>query len=517
MNIFTQTLRVVCFATFAFMATIASAQTNGETTDEVVPDVAQPSEFETLRAQLNEQSLPILNLTVDIDKVTKPVYSNATLRVVDVQKRTFGVEDTTLFCKVKYRGSSAMGYDKKSFAVKLLNEKGKSLDAEMFGIRKDDAWILDAMAIDLVRMRNRLNFDIWNDMSTTPYATDYENRNGTKGLHVELFINGKYHGLYCFSDKVNRKLLGIKKSKVKDDETVTINGVMYKGEEWCDAIFLKGYNNNARTDTVKWNGWELDYPDEYSSEAAYAPLKAFIDFCAKTTDDEFVSALDDHVYMQNLIDYHVFILATGLLDNTMKNSFLSIVNINDEQRVMVTPWDLDRALSGSWNGTYYEHEATHLKLMQVKLFERLWNLNVNDYRNRVADRWRELCRENVLSAPGFNSRVDAFVQRITQAGAWKREHDRWNDSLGPRGPLHLNTNLEEEALDVKNWFSKNCQYLNDDLFATLGTPTIIKNVSVAAKDNPSSDLRYNLMGQKVDHTYKGIVVTKGGKRLQRAF
>ena len=135
----------------------------------------------------------------------------------------------------------------------------------------------------------------------------------------------------------------------------------------------------------------------------------------------------------------------------------------------------------------------------------------------MADRWRELCRENVLSAPGFNRRVDDFVQRITQAGAWKREHDRWNDSLGPRGPLHLHTNLEEEALDVKNWFSKNCQYLNDDLFATLGTPTIIKNVSVAAKDNPSSDLRYNLMGQKVDHTYKGIVVTKGGKRLQRAF
>ena len=517
MNIFTQTLRVVCFATFAFMATIASAQTNGETTDEVVPDVAQPSEFETLRAQLNEQSLPILNLTVDIDKVTKPEYSKATLRVVDVQKRTFGVEDTTLYCKVKYRGSSAMGYDKKSFAVKLLNEKGKSLDAEMFGIRKDDAWILDAMAVDLVRMRNRLNFDIWNDMSTTPYATDYENRNGTKGLHVELFINGKYHGLYCFSDKVNRKLLGIKKPKVSDDETVTINGVMYKGDGWNDATFLTGYNNNARTDTVVWNGWELEYPDEYPSEAAYAPLKAFIDFCAKSTDDAFISALDDHVYLQNLIDYHVFILATGLLDNTMKNSFLSIVNINDEQRVMVTPWDLDCALGGYWDGTYYEEVSTNYTLLQVKLFERLWNLNVNDYRNRVADRWRELCRENVLSAPGFNSRVDDFVQRITQAGAWKREHDRWNDSPGQRGPLHLHTNLEEEALYVKNWFSKNCQYLNDELFANLGTPASIKNMTDAAQHNTPSGQRYNLMGQKVDHTYKGIVVTKGGKRLQRAF
>ena len=29
---------------------------------------------------------------------------------------------------------------------------------------------------------------------------------------------------------MNRKLLGIKKPKVSDDETVTINGVMYKGD-----------------------------------------------------------------------------------------------------------------------------------------------------------------------------------------------------------------------------------------------------------------------------------------------
>ena len=174
-------------------------------------------------------------------------------------------------------------------------------------------------------------------------------------------------------------------------------------------------------------------------------------------------------------------------------------------------------MGGYWDGTYYEEVSTNYTLLQVKLFERLWNLNVNDYRNRVADRWRELCRENVLSAPGFNSRVDDFVQRITQAGAWKREHDRWNDSPGQRGPLHLHTNLEEEALYVKNWFSKNCQYLNDELFANLGTPASIKNMTDAAQHNTPSGQRYNLMGQKVDHTYKGIVVTKGGKRLQRAF
>ena len=120
MNIFTQTLRVVCLASFMLMATITSAQTNVETTDEVVPDVPQPTEFEIFRAQLSEQSLPILNLTVDIDKVTKPEYSNATLRVVDLQKRTLGEEDITFNCKVKYRGSSS-GSVEKSWGVFLVS------------------------------------------------------------------------------------------------------------------------------------------------------------------------------------------------------------------------------------------------------------------------------------------------------------------------------------------------------------------------------------------------------------
>ena len=68
------------------------------------------------------------------------------------------------------------------------------------------------MAVDRLRMRNRLNFDIWNAMSGTPYETDNDNRNGTNGFFVELFINGEYHGLYCMTDKVNRKLLGVKKT-----------------------------------------------------------------------------------------------------------------------------------------------------------------------------------------------------------------------------------------------------------------------------------------------------------------
>lgn len=100
-----------------------------------------------------------------------------------------------------------MAYDKKSLAVRLVDGRGDDLDANVLGIREENSWILDAMAIDRIRMRNRICFDIWNSMSSTPYDTGYDNRNGTDGVFVELFLNGEYWGLYCLSDKVDRKLL----------------------------------------------------------------------------------------------------------------------------------------------------------------------------------------------------------------------------------------------------------------------------------------------------------------------
>ena len=79
------------------------------------------------------------------------------------------------------------------------------------------------MAIDRICMRNRIGMDIWNEFSKLPYETDYGQRSGTVGQFVELYLNGEYKGIYCMSDEINRKLLGLKKYKNN-----TIQGILYK-------------------------------------------------------------------------------------------------------------------------------------------------------------------------------------------------------------------------------------------------------------------------------------------------
>lgn len=466
---------------------------------------AQEATFESLKAQLNDKSLPLINLTVEIDKVSKPEYTNATIEIADPQKRTDSENVTTTFaCKVKYRGSSSLQYDKKSFGVKLLNDKGKSLDADMFGIRNSDAWILNAMAIDRLRMRDRVNFDVWNEMSATPYSTDYAQRNGTDGLFVELFINGKYHGLYCFTDKIDRKLLNLKKLDKDSDGNPIVKGVMYKGDRWSAATHLNGYNSENMYKS-EWNGWELEYPDEAPCPDAYTPLKDFIDYCTTSTDEEFKDGIDKNFYWQNFVDYHTFQLAEGLGDNLMKNTFLSIVNTKKGHCVMVTPWDLDCSLGGYWDGSYQDSVATIDPALTVGLFRRLWNGNVNNYKTAVAERWREL-HESTLSEDVFNARIDAYAEAFTESGAWQREYDKWNGN-----PVELQKDITKEAAYVKDWYRRNCDNLANEIFYGISAGV----TAINANTSDESSATFNLMGQKVDSSYKGIVVTKGKKMLRK--
>lgn len=492
-RIFTTLLLVLCSCVFAAGA---------EGVVNAPQEAPLKYDFESMKSRIGEKSLPLVNITVDIASVTRNYYTQATIEIVDPLMRTDGNLSVTYGCKVKYRGATSTRYQKKSFAVKLLNEKGKSLDANILGMREDDSWILDAMAIDRIRMRNRVNFDTWNAMSRTPYDTKYDGRNGTLGFFVEVFVNGDYHGLYCMTDKVNRKLLGVDKAKEDADGKPIINGVMYKCAEWGDASYFKGYNIWEDMNKEAWNAWELDYPDDYPCETAYMPLKNFLDYCIYTTDEEYEAGLDENVYIDNFVDYHVFVLSQGLCDNTMKNSFLSIVNINDGHRMMITPWDLDTSLGGFWEGSYNDVVAFNETVLQVWAFERLWYLKDYGYQTMVADRWRTL-RNTVLSDEAMFARLDDYASRFIESGAWAREYNKWNGN-----PVPLKENLMEEVEYAKKWYANNAVNMENVIFYGIESGIAAPGVS----DNAPADGNvYNVMGQKVAPGFRGIVVRNGKK------
>lgn len=423
----------------------------------VIMGYSQAPSFKQMIKRLNANSLPLVNLTVNTGRLNSTGFVNGEIEIADYKKRTEPSSQTVKYlCKIRYRGASALKYDKKSFAVKLLDKSGCDLDANIFGIRNENDWILDAMAIDRIRMRNRVCFDLWNQMSRTPYDTKYGNRNGTKGEFVEVFINDSYQGLYCMTDKVDRTLLGLKKAKSGNDGHVAIRGLLYKGISWGSASDLLSYENAAISKLI-WNAWELKYPDDYPS-SSWQPLKDLIRFCSAQTDNHtYQKEWEAHFYKDNLVDFMTFAMAISLRDNGYKNMYLSCRNIEEDQRFLITPWDMDASLGGNWNGDRAEGTSHLNRFHGIGPYNRLYKENIDDFVGSLREIWRKYSN-SVFSQSNVERLLDCYADQFIKSGAWKREYEKWNGN-----PVPLGASPETELTYVKEWYKKNYVHLSKSL------------------------------------------------------
>ena len=468
----------------------------------LVTSALAKSQWETAISEYNEYSLPLVNVEVDVSGLKKESYIPGHITIVDAEMRTEGRLMASFDCKLRYRGASSLKYEKKSFAIKLLDSDGENLDANVFGIRKENDWILDAMAIDRIRMRNRVCFDIWNEISKTPYKTYFDNRNGTLGQFVEVYLNGEYHGLYCMTDKIDRKLLGLKKAKEQSDGSVYVRGVLYKGEAWTDATGMSGYDTSESFDEESWNGWELQYPDDYPCYDAWKPLMNLIDLC-NTRNAFFKLHYRQHFYYDNLVDYALFIMGLNIIDNNVKNTHFSCPDINVNETFLITPWDLDCSLGGLYEGSHYEEYTKITELTSNYLYYQLYVYNVDNFRGSMKERWQELL-SGIMSPDNFNARLDAYAKRFKESGAWQREYDKWNNNPVP---LDLDTELEY----VKNWYVKNIAAMNK----TLGV--IADDIPYVFQDSDSYNMRmYNIDGKRImSNPFGRRIYIENGRKIIR--
>ena len=152
--------------------------------------------------------LPVIELTTS-RAVSKSSFSPATFRLLDPQHRD---TDSTLTATVRHRGDYATLFPKKAYAVKFVDATGKKQDRHFLDLRTDNYWILDAMAVDHARMRNRVAMDLWNDMDVRPYYAKGKVKTGAGGRLVEVFVNGSYQGIYNLSEHIDRKQLNLTKT-----------------------------------------------------------------------------------------------------------------------------------------------------------------------------------------------------------------------------------------------------------------------------------------------------------------
>lgn len=368
----------------------------------------------------------------------------------------------------KTRGATAKKYTMKpALNMKLFSDDyTEEADSSLLAMRSCSSWILDAMAIDRICMRNRVAFDIWNEFSQLPYATEFDGRNGTEGQFVELFINNKYYGIYCLTDKINRKLLDLKKAQEKNG-VVTIRGALYKsGTNDIADQNNPGYNEDSTACVIKWHdAWELSYPDEYGCLQAWKPLQ---DAILTGNNKDYVKK---YFFLENLADYQIHTMALCIGDNWgNKNHYLSVRNITkdiddtdpteaDRRRFVMTPWDLDTSFGGHYEGEYYDGTYSNWKVEDISKngpYPISCLLGDEEYKAILKQRWID-GRVGAFSVENVCKKLENYRDYFNQSGAWKRMVEHFNAQSSR--PKYVN-DLTREIDFIKEWYKARFQQMD---------------------------------------------------------
>lgn len=418
-------------------------------------------------------------------------------------------EPTISLIKAKWRGGSTNTADKhkRNYKIKTLNEKGKSQDISLLGMREDNNWILDAGQVDLFRLRNRIATEIWNDFATKPYYTSKEPKakSGVAGKVVEVILNNEYRGIYSLTEAMDRKELKLKKY---DDKNQEFHGQLWKVSSWDKSTFWdieKDYDNTQET----WHAFETKYPDiEDVNPTDYSPLYEAIDFVANSNDETFKKEVANYFDIPVIIDYQLFLETLKPIDNCGKNMYWGIYDVAKDKKLTLAIWDLDASVGQDWHCSIplhpdYVSPDTELGIKEAfNLYTRLSTLNVDNYNQKVADRYHEL-RKTYFSEENLISKYQSYYDMLVKSGAASREESKWSKDSDIGGyPL----NFEKEIEYIKNWIIERLKYLDTTQF-----PTINGIQKAQYLKQTKTTQTYNMLGVKVNTSYKGIKIINGKK------
>ncbi len=497
-------LWIVLFCTPTAMGATDFTTVNGRQgvcdtlTGRVLVAVADESEAADMPATIEENgriwavtttTLPIVSL--DHGNVVSDTFQPGSMRLIHGDGTA--EEYHTL---LRYRGASSLIYDKKNYAVKLTDANGEDMDASLLGMRSDNSWILDAMAADMARMRNRVSTDLWLALSTRPYYANLEPSmvNGTHGEFVEVTVNGAYWGIYCLTEKVDRKQL-----KAKKYQGSTVRGVLYKA---IAHDSLREITEVPKDSSAKWQGWEFQYPDPSKGEpSTWQPLYSLAELLSQPEGSKEVErTLETRVDLPVWIDYCLLMDLIHATDNGKKNMFVYFRDITaSDVRACICPWDMDATWGRTWR-RIKEGPETNCNISNGVNFHMYTTLPDGFYRQ--CQRWAEL-RDAGMTAEYILAIFDRYFDLFERSGAAGRETERWN------GINDVTIDFETEKDYIHDWVPRRIVYLDTDYgyHKTQGFQDI-------NSENHESEATYGIDGRKTSNSTRGIVIKNGRKILR---
>ncbi len=330
------------------------------------------------------------------------------------------------------RGNTSRIYPKKGYrlSLKTQDRNGNIVPDKksLFGLRRDDEWILNAMYSDSSKIRDKLSIDLWNSFGASVEEFP-EAKFGTDFTYVEVLFNGRYWGLYGLLEPVDSKQLDLNREGGAGKAEYSYKSVYPQEIPSRELESLPEYTESVA-------GFELKGTHTDIGKESWEPLFSYLRLRDLSDDESFIREAPVLTDVDGALKVWIYLQAVLGIDNRGKNMYYVAKSRGNSYRIYFAPWDLDL----TWGDAV--SEGTGAYIWDVDLFtnlyserinwsmgDRLIELDVEDSRRRAASMWREL-RKGILSGEGLAQAVDGLVHQIRDSGALARNQERWPED-GP--------------------------------------------------------------------------------------
>ena len=306
----------------------------------------------------------------------------------------------------RYRGNSSLDFDKHQYLLKFVNKKGNKKNVSMLGMQEDNTWILNGPFLDKTLLRNYVSYNVSGKIMESVPEVRY----------CEVFINGKYQGVYLLIESIGRELTGITKYKPRWSNGMTSYIVRLDRRKDKDKGYFLNNLSKYTNKLVKNNELNVVYPSD----------EIINDNLLKYIEDDF-SKFEKALYSYDYKKYSEYINVNSFVDYMIINEFFKNSDAGTHStylykdvrgKITMGPvWDFNNSANNYVQEVY---SAENFMFQDKTWYDML--LRNPKFTSKVIKRYKKL-RKGVLSDKYIQNYIDTTVKYLDNS--IDRNFDVW--------------------------------------------------------------------------------------------
>lgn len=365
------------------------------------------------------------------------------------------MEPLSLTTMVHYRGHSSRFFEKKSYALRFMDEDNNDKDVSLLGMEADNNWALNGPFLDRSLIRNYVGMNVSGEIM--PFAPDVR--------FVEVFVNGSYEGLYLLMEKVSKGEGRVPLATPDKGSQLTDYLVQVDRTAKMDIIL-----NDFLMDTYKGypSGVELIYPanNQDTEELQQFVNKDFSFIAHSIYQIPYAHEENQYRKLLNVQAFYDYFIINELFRNVDAGKYSTYFYRDLKGGLTPVVWDFNNSLD-NYQVTAFDESG--FSLTQAIFYEQL--LKDEAFVDGLIKRYYKL-RETKLSTERLHSYVDETLSFLGDAVV--RNNNRWgyvydlnqyntDDYLQPIDRNY--TSYEDSTQQVKDYLEKRGEWLDHHIYS----------------------------------------------------